>query len=44
MAEIEFCDNCNNLLFLYSDKNNKLFLGCKLCENVKTLFIVHNVF
>ena len=35
MAEIEFCDNCNNLLFLYSDKNNKLFLGCKLCENIK---------
>jgi len=35
MAEINFCDNCNNLLFLYSNDKQKLFLGCKLCEFTK---------
>ena len=36
MTEIKFCDNCNNLLFLYSDdEKNKLYLGCKLCETTK---------
>ena len=35
MTEIQFCDTCNNLLFLYSDEENKLFLGCKLCESTK---------
>ena len=43
MAEIEFCDNCNNLLDNYSIKIINCFLGCKLCENVKNM-IVHNVF
>ena len=32
--ELNFCDNCNNLMDIYSDeKNSKLYLGCKCCSN-----------
>ena len=31
--EINFCDNCDNCMFLYSDEeNSKLYLGCKACQ------------
>mgnify|MGYP001226293593 FL=1 len=30
--EIEFCKNCDNLLFLYSEEDEKkLYYGCKTC-------------
>lgn len=30
--EIEFCSNCDNLLFLYSDETEKkLYYACKTC-------------
>ena len=36
MTEIEFCDKCDNLLYLYSnEENNLLYLGCKLCGEKK---------
>ncbi len=32
--ELNFCDNCNNLMDIYSDEENKkLYLGCKCCSN-----------
>jgi len=34
--EVNFCDNCDNLLYIYSDEENKsLYLGCKVCGNKK---------
>ena len=34
--ELNFCDNCNNLMDIYSDEeNSKLYLGCKCCSNKK---------
>tara|TARA_B100002051_G_C16214188_1_gene382575 strand:- start:20 stop:388 length:369 start_codon:yes stop_codon:yes gene_type:complete len=35
--EINFCENCDNLLFLYSnkDENGKLYLACKKCGSSK---------
>ena len=34
--ELNFCDNCNNLMDIYSDEeNSKLYLGCKCCSNRK---------
>lgn len=31
--EINFCDNCENCMFLYSDEESqKLYLGCKACQ------------
>lgn len=34
--EINFCDNCDNCLFLYSDEEKKeLYLGCKVCQTKK---------
>ena len=31
--EINFCPKCDNLLFIYSDEEDKekLYLGCKAC-------------
>ena len=30
--EINFCDKCDNLMYLYSnEENNALYLGCKVC-------------
>ena len=32
--ELNFCDNCNNLMDIYSDEETKkLYLGCKCCSN-----------
>ena len=32
--ELNFCDNCNNLMDIYSDEvTKKLYLGCKCCSN-----------
>jgi len=34
--EVNFCDNCDNLLYIYSDEENKsLYLGCKVCGEKK---------
>lgn len=33
--DINFCDNCDNLLYLYSDDENKLYYGCKVCSNIQ---------
>jgi|TARA_B100001094_G_scaffold236928_1_gene232091 DNA-directed RNA polymerase subunit M/transcription elongation factor TFIIS len=34
--EINFCDKCDNHLFLYSDEETqRLYLGCKACGNKK---------
>ena len=36
MTEIEFCNKCDNLLYLYSNQDNdKLYLGCKFCGEIK---------
>ena len=30
--DVQFCKQCDNLLFIYSDEtDNKLYLGCKCC-------------
>ena len=34
--EVNFCDYCDNLLYIYSnEENNSLYLGCKVCGNKK---------
>ena len=34
--EINFCDKCDNLMYLYSnEENNALYLGCKVCGRKK---------
>jgi DNA-directed RNA polymerase II subunit RPB9 len=34
--DIQFCSECDNLLFLYEDgETNKLYYGCKACGNIK---------
>jgi DNA-directed RNA polymerase subunit M/transcription elongation factor TFIIS len=31
--ELNFCENCNNLMDIYSDEeSSKLYLGCKACS------------
>ena len=30
---VKFCNNCDNLLYLYTDDENKLYLACKSCGN-----------
>ena len=30
---VKFCNNCDNLLYLYTDDENKLYLACKSCVN-----------
>ena len=29
--DIHFCKNCENTMCIYSDQENKLYLGCKVC-------------
>jgi DNA-directed RNA polymerase subunit M/transcription elongation factor TFIIS len=29
--DIHFCKSCENTLFIYSDDEHKLYLGCKVC-------------
>ena len=31
--DIHFCKGCENLLYIYSDESNNLYLGCKVCGN-----------
>tara|TARA_B100000902_G_C27285533_1_gene904218 strand:+ start:1770 stop:2126 length:357 start_codon:yes stop_codon:yes gene_type:complete len=34
--EVNFCDNCDNLMYLYEEEEtNKLYLGCKCCGEKK---------
>ena len=34
--EINFCENCENCLFVYSENDtNNLYLGCKVCQFTK---------
>jgi len=33
--DINFCDSCENILYIYTDKENKLYLGCKVCGEKK---------
>ena len=30
--DINFCDNCDNILYIYSDEESNLYLGCKVCS------------
>ena len=32
---INFCDQCENLLFIFSDENKKLIYKCKNCNYIK---------
>ena len=32
---INFCENCNNIMYTYTDDKDKLFNGCKVCLTVK---------
>jgi len=42
--DINFCDNCENILYIYSDEESNLYLGCKVCslkkpyENTKSIY------
>ena len=29
--DINFCKGCENIMFVYTDEENKLYLGCKVC-------------
>ena len=31
---IEFCEKCNNLMFIHIDEEDKLIYSCKICKNV----------
>ena len=33
MSEINFCKCCENILYLYTDDDNALYLACKVCGN-----------
>ena len=33
--DINFCDGCENILYIYTDEENKLYLGCKVCGEKK---------
>lgn len=33
--DIKFCSKCENILFILSNENKDLFLGCKVCGNVE---------
>tara|TARA_B100001094_G_scaffold329648_1_gene392847 strand:- start:1584 stop:1967 length:384 start_codon:yes stop_codon:yes gene_type:complete len=33
--DINFCENCNNILYTYIDDKDKLFNGCKVCLTVQ---------
>jgi DNA-directed RNA polymerase subunit M/transcription elongation factor TFIIS len=33
--ETTFCDNCDNLFYIYSDENSSLYYGCRVCGNQK---------
>ena len=37
MTDIHFCDNCDNLLFIFADNDEKLYLSCKLCGLSKSM-------
>ncbi len=30
----KFCNNCNNMLYLYTNEDKELYYGCKVCSNV----------
>ena len=45
MTEIEFCNKCDNLLYLYSNQDNdKLYLGCKFCGEIKDYDSKHCIY
>ena len=31
--ETTFCNNCDNLFYIYSDEDSKLYYGCRVCGN-----------
>jgi len=31
---ITFCDNCNNIMYTYINKEDKLYNGCKVCLTI----------
>ena len=33
MSEINFCDCCENILYLYTNEENELYFACKVCGN-----------
>ena len=35
--EINFCKDCDNMLFLYTDDSEKLYHGCKACGNIEDM-------
>ena len=30
--EVNFCPECDNLLYIYTDENNEIYHGCKSCK------------
>lgn len=43
--EIEFCPNCDNLLFLYSEEDEKkLYYGCKSCGEKQEKTVNHCIY
>lgn len=32
---IKFCENCDNLLYLYTDDKQGIYLACKTCGNIE---------
>ena len=39
---IKFCNNCDNLLYIYTDSEQQLYLACKSCGN-KEKYIEKNI-
>ena len=33
--EINFCNDCDNMMFLYTDEDDQLYHGCKACGNIE---------
>ena len=46
--DINFCSGCENILYIYSDEENQLYLGCKVCgwkkDYKETKYIYSNAF
>ncbi len=43
--ELNFCDNCDNIMDLYSDEEkNELYLGCKCCGEKKKYSGVKSIY
>jgi len=40
--EINFCKDCDNMMFLYTDEDEELYYGCKACGNIEDVGQTHS--